>query len=347
MKAISLFSSAGIGELYFNELGIRILAANELLKKRADLYSSVHKDTNMVQGNILEKEVFQRVMDTDDRIDFLLASPPCQGMSKAGKNRNSKDMAKDERNFLIYKVIEAICILKPNYVLIENVPGLLKLLIEYNGDLVSVPSALQMEFQGKYNIEAEIVDAADLGVPQTRKRAIIKMYKKGTNWPWPTTNKKITVRETIEHLPSLEAGESSHIKWHFARDHDKRHILWLKHTPTGKSAFENEVYYPTKENGERVKGYNTTYRRILWDEPAPTITIRNDAISSQRNVHPGRKLADGTYSDARVLTPLELMLLNSIPTNWSIPEDTNELLIRQCIGESIPPLMLKKIIGEI
>lgn len=121
----------------------------------------------------------------------------------------------------------------------------------------------------------------------------------------------------------------------------------MKNTPTGKSAFSNEVYFPQKEDGTRIKGYESSYRRIKWDEPAPTITIRNDAISSQRNVHPGRLLPNGLYSDARVLTPLELMILNSLPEDWNIPDDTPEILIRQCIGESIPPLMLKKIIRGI
>ena len=58
-------------------------------------------------------------------------------------------------------------------------------------------------------------------------------------------------------------------------------------------------------------------------------------------------MPDGTYSDARVLTPYELMLLTSLPANWNIPDDTPEILIRQVIGESIPPLKIKKIVGEI
>ena len=75
--------------------------------------------------------------------------------------------------------------------------------------------------------------------------------------------------------------------------------------------------------------------------------MRNDAISSQRNVHPGRKKKDGTFSDPRVLTPLELMLLSSLPKNWKIPLDTPEILIRQCLGECIPPMMIKNIISPI
>ena len=94
-----------------------------------------------------------------------------------------------------------------------------------------------------------------------------------------------------------------------------------------------------------MKAYGSTYRRIKWNEPAPTITIRNDAISSQRNVHPGKKRKNGEYSDARVLTPLEIMILSSLPEDWNVPSDTPELLLRRCIGESIPPLLTKKIIS--
>ena len=159
--------------------------------------------------------------------------------------------------------------------------------------------------------------------------------------------KKITVQEAIGNLPSLEAGESSDIKWHFARPHTEKQILCMKNTPTGKTAFDNKKYRPVKDNGDSLKGYSSTYRRIKWDEPSPAITIRNDAISSQRNVHPGRKQKNGEYSDARVLTPLELMILSSLPKDWKLPDDTPELLIRKCLGESIPPLMSKKIISRI
>ena len=84
-----------------------------------------------------------------------------------------------------------------------------------------------------------------------------------------------------------------------------------------------------------------------WDEPAPTITTSNGAISSQCNVHPGRLLLDGTYSDARALTIFEIMLLFTIPENWDIPKWASDNLIRQVIGEGIPPLLIKKIIKSI
>ncbi|MDO4460191.1 MAG: DNA cytosine methyltransferase, partial [Clostridia bacterium] len=190
------------------------------------------------------------------------------------------------------------------YILIENVPMLLKFQLPFNNEMHTVLEILDYLYSNEYFIDGRVVDAADYGVPQTRLRAIIKLYKKDCEWPWPEViERKRTVRDTIGDLPSLEAGESSNIKWHFARKHTAENILCMKHTPTGQSAFSNPVYYPKKKDGTRIKGFESSYRRMRWDDPAPTITIRNDCIASQRNVHPGRLLDDGTYSDARVLTP--------------------------------------------
>ncbi len=327
-------------------VGVHVSVANELVSKRAELYKSLYSDTHMIQGDISNLNTFKSILEASEgKVDFLLATPPCQGVSIAGKNRTLTNMAKDERNYLIYKVIEFINQKKPDYALIENVPMFLKLYLPYKGELLNIQDILHKEFKGKYNIDIEVLDSAEYGTPQRRKRAIIKIYKKGLSWGWPTRQNIITVKDAIGHLPNLESGEKSNIPWHFARKHVDKHVLWMKHTPTGKSAFDNKIYYPKKEDGRRIKGYESTYRRIYWNQPAPAITMRNDAISSQRNVHPGNLLDDGTYSDARVLTPLELMILTSLPSNWNIPSDTPEILIRQCIGESVPPRLIENIVN--
>ncbi len=348
MLGTSLFSSAGIAETYFNDIGLDIAVANELVEERGKLYQSINPNSNMIIGDIQNDSVFKKILElSQENLDFLIASPPCQGMSVAGKNRTNKQMLNDERNFLVFRIIEFIAKKNPRYVLIENVPTFFKIELPFQGHLMKIIDILSILFKDKYHIEAEEYDAQFFGVPQRRVRAIIKMYQKGLKWGTPSKENLITVEQAIGHLPSIEAGEKSGIPWHFARKHSKNHILWMQHTPTGQTAFENEVHYPIKSNGERIKSYKTTYRRMKWNEPAPTITMRNDAISSQLNVHPGRKLVNGLYSDARVLTPLELMILSSLPTNWNIPHNTNELLIRKCIGECIPPLLIKKIIEQI
>lgn len=349
LKGVSLFSSAGIGEAFFDEIGINIVVANELLEDRARLYSDLYKNTKMITGDITDKNIFNRIIEeSGSDIDFLIATPPCQGVSIAGKNRTLEEMLNDNRNHLVFKIIDFIKIKKPKYILIENVPNFLKLKLPFNGKLLVLVDILNILFGSIYDIDAKTLDASDFGVPQKRNRAIIKMSKKGLVWKWPVKQKNvITVRQAIGHLPSLEPNQTSEIPWHFARKHSPEHILWMKYTPTGKSAFENDKHFPKKENGDRIKSYMTTYRRIKWDEPAPTITMRNDAISSQLNVHPGRKLKDNTFSDPRVLSPLELMILCSLPENWNIPKNTSEILIRKCLGESVPPLLLKKVISGI
>ena len=194
-----------------------------------------------------------------------------------------------------------------------------------------------------YFINYSVKDAADFGTPQHRKRAII-LISKFKKWEFPKPQKQITVKDAIGNLPSLESGEESNIKYHNAKKHNADHILWMKHTPTGKTALLNDVYYPQKD-GRRIKGYNTTYKRIEWDEPAPTITMCNGGISSQNNVHPGRKLMDGTYSDARVLTILELLRLSGMPDDWNIPSWASDNLIRMVIGEAFPPKFASSMIS--
>jgi len=348
MIGASLFSSAGIAETYLEDVGVNIIAANELLKQRADLYQSLYPNSKMIAGSILDDNVFKAIVNnTPKKLDFLIASPPCQGMSVAGKNRNLEQMLSDERNYLVFKIIDFIKLKSPDFVLIENVPTFFKMELPFQNKQLKIIDILSILFKSKYNIEAEVYDASEYGVPQRRTRAIIKLYKRGNKWGVPSREKLITVEEAIGHLPSIEAGQVSDIKWHFARRHSQSHIEWMQHTPTGKSAFENQKHFPVKPNGEIIKSYMTTYRRIKWNEPAPTITMRNDAISSQLNVHPGRSLKNGKYSDARVLTPLELMILSSLPENWAIPEKTPELLIRKCVGECIPPFLIKNIVAQI
>lgn len=350
MKGISLFSSAGIGEYYLEESGIEIILANELIEKRANLHKKLYPNCNVVIGDITDDTVYNKIINTvkNEKIEFIIASPPCQGLSVAGKNRKTQEMIEDERNYLILSVIRAIEDLSPNYVIIENVPLLLKLVLKIGDDFLSVEELLTRSLGNKYNIISSVYDTADFGVPQHRKRAIIRLYKKGLEWREPEqVNKHVTVKDVIGELPSLESGESSELAWHFARQHDSRQVEWMKHTPTGKSAFENTEYFPKKKTGERIRGFNSSYRRIRWDEPSPTITIRNDAISSQRNVHPGRKLSDGTYSDARVLSILELLRLSGLPDDIDIPLETPEILVRQILGECIPPTLVKSLVEGI
>lgn len=340
IKGTSLFCNVGIAETYLKKYDIDIVVANELLEDRAKFYKFCYPDTDVVTGDITDDEIFNLVVKKSKEcgVEFLLATPPCQGMSVAGKMDEH-----DPRNSLIIKVVDFIKEVNPKNVIIENVPTMLKTSILINDEKIKIVDYINSELGNDYKISFNILNAANYGTPQTRNRTIVLMSKLG-EWKLPEMQRQITVREAIGWLPSLESGQKSDIKYHFAPRHNERHILWMKHTPTGKSAFDNKIYFPQKEDGTRIKGFSTTYKRMSWDKPAPTITMCNGGISSQNNVHPGRLLKDGTYSDARVLSLKELMILTGLPDDWEIPEWASENLVRKVIGEGVPPKLIEAII---
>ena len=348
MKGASMFASAGIGETYFKKAGIDIVVANELLPKRGQFYQEMNPNSKMIVGDIRDTKVKNKFLSSiSDDVKFLIATPPCQGISNLGKNRTLDDKLKDGRNYLIFDVMDVIDKKDFDYIMIENVPGFFKVSLPYKNELKTIKEILEAKYSEKYNIEMNILNAKDYGVPQSRPRAITIMYKKNKTWKWPRKRKEITLEEAIGHLPSLESGEKSALKFHNARKHLDTHILWMKHTPTGCSAHDNKEFYPVKKDGTKIKGFNATYKRMSWDAPAPAVTMRSDAISSQENVHPGRKLKDGTYSDARVLTLRELFIVSSLPEEWNIPNWCTDTFIRQIIGEAVPPLLSYNIVKGI
>ena len=98
VNGLSLFANVGIAETYLHEVGVNIVVANELLEERAKFYKHLYPACNMISGDIRDSDVFQQVYQASKKKDvqFIIATPPCQGMSIAGHMG-----ADDERNYLI------------------------------------------------------------------------------------------------------------------------------------------------------------------------------------------------------------------------------------------------------
>lgn len=349
MTGLSLFASAGIAEMNLGNY-VDFVLANELLPIRSKVHRFWHPNAEMVCGDITDETIKETIVEKsiENKVDFVLATPPCQGVSLIGKNKRNDQFVKDPRNFLIFHALEIVDKINPNVVVIENVDRFAKMYFPYDGDMFSIIDILKRKYDGVYHIEHDIYNAADYGVPQARKRLIIVLWKDGYTFVPPKKNQKqITVEEAIGHLPSLESGQTSNLKNHNARVHTPEHILYMQHTPTGKSAFQNEEYYPKKPDGTRITGYPYTYKRIDWDRPAPTITMRSDTISSTHTVHPGRLLPNGLYSDARVMTLRELFILSSINPDIDLPDFASHSQIRYMVGEAVPPLLMEHICKNI
>lgn len=364
MNGLSLFANVGIAETYLKEVGINVVVANELLQERADFYKHLYPECNMIVGDITDSKIYKKIIDDakDKKIEFLLATPPCQGMSLAGKKDEN-----DIRNYLIEYVVSAIKDLKPKYVFMENVTMQLKTSIMINGKKVLIPDYLKEELKDLYIFNTNnILDTKFYGVPQQRKRAVFLLVRKdlGFSWELPPQEKIVTLETAIGDLPSVDPfiRESEHrsffpdyekkriealkiSKWHIPPKHVWRNVEVMLHTPTGCSARKNKVYFPKKKDGSMVGGAPRTYMRMDWTKPAPTITSYNHTISSFQNVHPGRlDEKTGLYTEPRVLTIFEMMRVMSLPDDWDIPDWASESLIRTVIGEGIPPLAVKKIV---
>lgn len=375
MRALSLFANIGVAEAYLDKIGIDVVLANELIKRRAELYSAIYPHTDMICGDITEKNTYEEIKSKSiaEKIDIVIATPPCQGFSRACRNQDENDY----RNLLIMPVISLVKEIQPKYVFIENVPQLLETEVTINGNKTLIQNYIESDLGNQYHINVNQINTENYGVPQSRKRTIILLTRKDQKVVWKLPDEsedKVTLEDVIGDLPPLDpfikdvdeeefkrlfpeyekkkAAAAKVSIWHQPPIHIKRQVITMIHTPTGKTAFDNEKYIPRKEDGSAVKGYKSTYRRLRWIDPASTVTMDNRKISSQNNVHPGHYLGvddngDVLYSDPRVLSLFELMRVMSLPDDWSLPSDANVAFVRSVIGEGIPPLFVKKVFEKI
>lgn len=375
-KALSLFSSAGIAETYFDKHGIDVRVAAELLPERVKLYRHLYPGVNMFQGDLTDKKVFDAVVEAakKEKCDFIIATPPCQGMSSAGLQK--KD---DPRNRLIMQVVDAVKSIKPKFVIIENVPEILLTSIKINEKWININDYLEKELGADYFFNNnKRVNAMYYGVAQSRERCVYLLCRKdtGIKWEFPAPSPTVTtLRDAIGDLPSLDpdvtditeeerkklfpdyekkkAAGLAVSRWHYPPRHKYRHVVAMMHTPEGCTAWNNEIYYPTLANGEKSKGFKNTYKRQWWDKPAYTVTKYTSRIGSQENGHPGTAIVDSPdeevriWSDARVMSIFELMRVSSLPDDWNIPDKASSNVLREVMGEGVPPRLLEHALIEL
>ena len=170
-----MFSNVGVAEAYLDEIGIDILIANEIDSSRAKFYKHLYPKTDMIIGDITNESVRDNIVNKANmqEIDILIATPPCQGMSKTGK-RDPYDI----RNQLISYAIDVIKRVKPKFIMIENVPKQLTTKIDYNGERILIPEYIKRELNEEYCFNEEtIVNASFYGVPQNRIRSIFLLSR--------------------------------------------------------------------------------------------------------------------------------------------------------------------------
>lgn len=295
--AISLFSSSGIGNLALEYANINVILANELIKARAELFKNNFPNCKMLQGDIweLKKAIIDltRLLLNGRELDVVFATPPCQGMSKNGRGkllnsiREGKKPKLDIRNRLIIPTMQIIKELKPKIVVLENVPEMQNTSIEIHGKIINIMDFIKQELGSEYVGKAEVVQFADYGVPQRRKRLITvftkethgkKVYKNLQTFMPPKTHTSkpnlnlprwITVRDIIHNTPILDSSTKERsvcdsILYHKVPVLDQRKYFWVSNTPSEQGAFDNQcVNYkcgfqgnPKHKSKKEINGIN-------------------------------------------------------------------------------------------
>lgn len=277
ITAISLFSSGGIGDLALAAVGAEVLVANELLPDRAALFAANFPQVDMIVGDIWDRK--GAILSAAKRrlggrpLDLLLATPPCQGMSKNGQGkllqgvRNGDRPSLDARNQLILPVIDIAKALLPDTIVMENVPEMANTIIETGRGVTGLLDHTKSEL-GKvgYVSAHRVVEFADYGVPQRRQRLITVFSRNSSlsqnlridDWlPSPTHGKAATifvkpwvsVDSAIGHIPALDAidrkSASSETPLHRVPLLDAAKYFWVSNTPPGAGAFDNQCVSPT------------------------------------------------------------------------------------------------------
>lgn len=278
-NAISLFSSSGIGDLGLKANNIDTIIACELLEERMNLFRNIYPNAKCFQGDIwkLKDEIIEYYKNEYSEPPFLiLATPPCQGMSSNGMGKMLNDYRKglhpkmDERNRLIIPALEIIKALKPQWVILENVANMTNTLIyDESNELINIIDYIKRTLGDSYFGEPVIVDVADYGVPQHRKRLITVLSRKdnelalkafrsrGKLLPDYThsmidtlfTHHWVTLREAIGELPTLRAEKGQNKAQGFDGLHkvpvlDEKKLFWVDNTKEGDTAFNNQCVNP-------------------------------------------------------------------------------------------------------
>lgn len=377
---MSLFSCAGVGCYGFKQEGYHCIATNELVQRRLNVQkfnSKCDYDSGYISGDITSIETKEKIYAEidkwselgNDRVDVVVATPPCQGISVINHKKNEHDL---KRNSLVVESIEIIQTIRPRIFIFENVQAFQKTVCTTkSGENITIGDYIRDALGGEYLITGRILNFMNYGSNSSRTRTLVigvdKEYK-NLFTPYelfPSYRTERTLREVIGNgrFKPLEWGEICQTDFYHAfRTYDLKMRPWIHDLKEGESAFNNKD--PQKRphrivNGQMIENTQKNrdkYTRQRWDRFIQCVHTRNDLLAAQNTIHP---------DEDRVFSIRELMEMMSIPyefrwVDYSIEElnslsdeqkhklyKENEVNIRQCLGEAVPTKVMRQIAQRI
>lgn len=329
LTAIDLFAGCGGLTAGLRAAGFRVVAAVEKNPDAAESYAANHKDVRLYRKDICEVSPAQVCADlgmAPGDIDLIAGCPPCQGFTRLTEN----SAREDPRNALVRQYLRYVREILPRACMLENVPGLTTRGKPFFDELCE-----GLEEAG-YTVTHDVLELADYGVPQFRKRLVLLASRGGRiKIPRPThKKKKRTVKSVIGNLSSpplrsqVVAGEIEPLyEWHYARDVAPVVRRRLEHALANggsRASLPPDLRLACHER--RPDGYFDVYGIISWDAPSPTITSGCTNASKGRFGHP---------EEPRPLTAREAARLQTFPLNYKFKGSGLESVAEQ-IGNALP-----------
>jgi DNA (cytosine-5)-methyltransferase 1 len=325
--AIDLFAGCGAASLGLRRAGYVVSAAVEIDPRRARTYQANHPKTKVFVGDIREVEVsaIRRAVGHTSTIALVAGCPPCQGFSRI-RRRNASVAAADARNDLVLEFGRFVRALQPHAFMMENVPGL-EQDPRYTQFLRSLRGA-------GYSIDWRILDLAEYGVPQRRRRLVVIGWKDAGVKPDLSlirTGPARCVRDVLARLPRM--GPAARSLHRFRVQHSSQVRERIRNVPRNGGSRFGWRGSLTLDCHTKSTGFRDVYGRMSWDKPAPTITGGCVNPSKGRFLHP---------SLARAISVIEAARLQTFPIWYRFDPLDGRYPIAEMIGEALPPLFAQR-----
>lgn len=322
LTAIDLFSGCGGATQGLKDAGLFVVAAVEKDAHAAQCYRANHPDVLVVEQDIRNVSPTFIMSQSGPGPHLILGSPPCQGFSRI-RTRNAEKAVMDVRNTLYLEFLRFVEQLLPPFVLFENVPG-------FQRDYAFDKLRLRLVELG-YNVCYSILDAADFGIPQRRKRFILTGVRcaKPQDLRWPLRPRK-TLAQLLRALPPgyLEADSLHNLPQKFSSKVRER----IGQIPTdGGSRRMLSKRIQLRCHGKH-NGFFDVYGRMRWDDVAPTITSGVYSPSKGRFLHP---------EENRCISLREAALIQTFPLKYRFPITIGKMKLAEMIGNAFPPTLVK------
>lgn len=316
--------------LGLKQAGFRVLGAVDIDALSVETYKVNHSEVRVWQRDIrrLPATRLRRALGLfRGQLDLLAGCPPCQGFSTI-RTLNGKRKIEDERNDLVFEYLRYVKELEPKAIMMENVPGLAT-----DTRMTTIRSELSLL---GYESVCEVLNAADFGVPQRRRRMILLAAKDGVMKPAKRDKQWPTVREAIAHLPM--PGDSGDPLHDLAESRSKRIMDLIRRIPKNGGSRMNLGADGQLQCHRNCDGFKDVYGRMAWDEVAPTITGGCFNPSKGRFLHPEQD---------RAITLREAALLQSFPPEYSFSLRRGKSGAALLIGNALPPEFIRRMAERI